>query len=156
MDLNLTEVLASLIGTAGTIIAAVAVALINQRIKDAQLREQLANAARNAVGAVQQGASGMIQRLDPRLPAGIIPDRLVPGVQYMLEHAGEAVSRFGLTPEKLAEKVVAQIGLKEIDSNIAINASPAPVVVPPLAPSPPGTTADDLNRAELERITGGE
>jgi hypothetical protein len=32
-----------------------------------------------------------------------------------------------------------------------------PVVVapPPLAPSPPGTTADDLNRVELERIRAG-
>lgn len=152
MEISLTEVLVSLIGTAGTIIAAVAVALINQRIKDAQLRDVIANAAKNAVGIVQQGATGMVQRLDPRVPAGIVPDRLVPGVRYMLDHAGEAIERFGITPEKLAEKITAQIGLREIESNIAINASPAPVVVPPLAPSPPGTTASDLNRDQLDEI----
>lgn len=151
MDVSLTEILVSLIGTLGTIVAAVAVALINQRIKDAQLRQVLANAATNAVGVVQQGAAGMVQRLDPRIPAGTIPMQLVPGVQYVLDHAGEAVERFGITPEKVAEKIMAQIGLKEIESNIAINASPAPVVVPPLAPSPAGTTAADLNRAELDR-----
>lgn len=152
MELSLTEILVSLIGTAGTVIAAVAVALINQRVKDAQLRQVIANAAKNAVGIVQQGATGMVQRLDPRVPAGLVPERLIPGVQYMLDHAGEAIERFGVTPEKLAEKITAQIGLKEIESNIAINASPAPIVVPPLAPSPPGTTADDLNRLELDRL----
>lgn len=155
MDVSLTEVLVSLIGTLGTIIAAIAVALINQRIKDAQLREVIANAAKNAVGVVQQGAVGMVQRLDPRIPAGTIPDKLVPGVQYVLDHAGEAVARFGITPEKVAEKITAQIGLKEIESNIAINQSPAPIVVPPLAPSPPGTTATDLNRDELDRLHRG-
>lgn len=157
MEISLTQVLVSLIGTAGTIIAAVAVALINQRVKDAQLRDVITNAAKNAVGIVQQSATGMVERLDPRIPAGsLIPDRLVPGVQYMLDHAGEAVERFGITPDKLAEKITAQIGLKEIESNIAINASPAPVVVPPLAPSPPETTATDLNLDQLDQLRRGQ
>lgn len=150
-EVHLTEVLVSLIYVAGPVIGAVAVALINARVKDEQLRQVLANAAKNAVGVVQQAGTGAVRSLDPRIPAGVVPERLVPGVQYMLDHAGEAVERWGITPEKLAEKITAQIGLKAIESNIAINASPAPVVVEPLAPSPPGTTAADLNRAELDR-----
>lgn len=153
-DISLTAIIVSLIGTAGTIIAAVAVALINQRVKDAQLALELGNAVKNAVGAVQQGTTAMVERADPRLH-GVVPEKLVPGVQYVLDHAGEAVSRFGVTPEKVADKIVAQIGLKEIEANIAVSGSSTPALAPPLAPVPPslpGTTADDLNKDFLNQI----
>jgi hypothetical protein len=155
--ISFTQILIALIGTAGTVIAAVAVAFINSHVKDAQLRKVLENAVKNSLGAVQQGAQNMVLTADPKLVTGLIPQSLVPGVQYVLDNASEAVERFGQTPEVIANKIVAQIGLGEIATNLAVSASPPPIAVPPMTPV--DVTADivataDLNRVEAARHTG--
>lgn len=132
--ISFTEIIVSLIGTAGVVITAIAVALINRKVQDSVLREVLANAVKNGIGAIQQGATNMVRQADPQLVTGLIPPRLVPGVQYVLDNAGEAVARFGQTPELIASKLVAQLGLGEIETNLAVSASPPPIAIPPMTP----------------------
>jgi hypothetical protein len=146
-----TEIFVALIGTAGTVIAAIAIAFINSRIRDAQLREVLSNAVKNSVGAVQQGAQQMVIAADPQLVTGLIPAKLVPGVQYVLDNASEAVERFGQTPEVIASKIIAQIGLGEIATNLAVSASSDPIAIPPMTPADETAKTVDLNRAEAAR-----
>jgi hypothetical protein len=109
----------------------------DKRIKDAMAAEQLKNSVQNAVGIVQQTGS------------------INAGVDYVKNQAEEGVARFPQTDDKIAEKITAQIGLAAIATNLAVSGNSTAAVVPPLAPSPPGTTADDLNRAELMRHQGG-
>ena len=56
-----------------------------------------------------------------------MPEYLAPGVQYVLDHAGSEAERFGLTPESIADKIVAQLGLKNMETNLAITAAATPV-----------------------------
>lgn len=150
---DLTPIIVATIGGVFAVINAVAVHMIAAHFKDRQLRQVLENAVQNSLGSIQQAASGAVIAYDPKL-IGIIPEKLAPGVQYVLNHASEAVERFGVTPSAVADKIVSRIGLKEIETNLAITASPASEIVPPLAPSAPGTTAADLNRAEIARHGG--
>ena len=62
------------------------------------------------------------------------------GVQYVLDNAGDEAARLGITQEKIASKIDAQIGLANIVTNQATAASAAPspapldpVVSPPVA-----------------------
>jgi hypothetical protein len=149
--ISFTEIIVALIGTAGTILTAVAIAIINRKIENSQLREVLANAVKNGVGAVQQGAQRMITEADPQLVTGLIPPRLVPGVQYVLDNASEAVERFGQTPELIAGKIVAQIGLGEIETNLVVSASPDPVAIPPMTPADETAATVRFNRQEAAK-----
>jgi hypothetical protein len=156
--IELTPIVLALIGGVFAVIRAVAVYYIDKRVHDQQLRELLDHSVVNALGIIQQAASGAAIKSSPHL-AGIVPAKLVPGVQYVLDHAPDAVARWGITPEAIAEKLISRAGLREIDTNIAVSASAAtPVVVPPLAPSSPITepTAADLNRQELQRVLASQ
>lgn len=147
--IDLTQIIIAVVGGVFTILAtvlAVVVPLVvNKYVKDKQAAVVVSNAITNALGKIQQAgqayAEGEIQQLHPHLN---VPDYLAPGVQYVLDHAGEEASRFGLTPESIADKIVAQIGLKNMETNLAITqgATPvtnrmgvtAPVVAGPMAP----------------------
>lgn len=148
----LLAVIAGLFGLGKIVITA----LIERRIKNAEMRDLLEKALDNGLGAIQQAASGQVVAAHVTLPAGMVPDRVAPGVQYVFDHAGEALDHFGITAEAVGEKLIARIGKKEIETNIAVTASPAsPAIIPPLAPSPEGTTAAALNRDQLDRIARG-
>lgn len=152
---ELTPIILAILGFVFAMIQIVAKYYIDKRTHDAQLRDMLEKAVSNGLGAIQQSASGVVIRASPQL-LGVVPGPLIPGVQYVLNHASEAVERFGITPALIAEKIISRTGLREIDTNIAATASNTPGVIPPLAPSSPITTASVLNRQELERIMAGE
>lgn len=132
---------------------------LERRVKDAQMRDLLEKALQNGLGVIQQAASGQVIAARPSLSpvvADLIPNNIKPGVQYVLDHAPEALEHFGVTTDKVADKLIARIGVKEIETNMAVTANPAtPAIIPPLAPSPEGTTAASLNRDELARIAVG-
>lgn len=119
------------------VVASVIGYYIQQRIKDRNMANLLCNAMQNAVGKIQivaQGAADQeIQKLDPRLN---VPAWIAPGVQYMIDHAPEALDHFGITPQDVADKILAQIGVKNIQANQAVNSSNTPVIIPPLAAVP--------------------
>lgn len=148
----LTPVIVAVIGAVFAGLRAVAIYYVDLRVHDEQLRKVLEDAINNGLGAVQQAASGATTQMNPVvLPrrTANVPATLVPGVQYVLKHADEAVKRFGVTPEAIAEKLVSRAGLREIDTNIAATASATPGVVPPLAPS---AAVTDMPPTDRNRI----
>lgn len=125
---------------------------LKKHLSDQELAAQLSNAFNNSLGAVQQGVSRMIIPPSVAVATSAVPERLQPGVQYVINNAEEALARWPMSPERMAEKIVAREGLKEIETNLAVAGSEAPVAVPPLTPAE--VTAETLNRAELDRVTG--
>jgi hypothetical protein len=108
---------------------------VMNHIKDKQAALAVSNAVQNSLGKIQQAgqavAEGQIAKLRPQLN---VPDYLAPGVQYVLDHAGEEAARFGLTPEAIADKISAKLGLKNMEMNLAITQSAMPIAAAPLAP----------------------
>ena len=161
-SIDVTQILITIISGFFSIVVAVLGAwltyIINKNIQDKQAALAVSNAVRNSLGKIQQAgqavAEGEIQKLHPHLN---VPEYLAPGVQYVLDHAGEEAKRFGLTPESIADKIVAQLGLKNMETNLALTASAtpvtrkvgdnvtvmAPVVAGPLAPVPQAVTLVD-------------
>ena len=129
MNIDLTGVAVSLIGVVGSILAIVINAQIQSRMKDQQATAILTTAVKNSLGAIQQAADAGIRTLAPSLPIPSSMQSLAPGVQYVLDHAGDEAVRLGVTPEEIAGKIDAQIGLGKI-------ASPASVTAPVLAGIP--------------------
>jgi hypothetical protein len=131
----------------------VATYLINRRIKDQQLRDVMANVIENGLGVAQQAATGTVLRVNPQL-RGVVSGKWAPGVQYVLNHAAEAITRFHISAERIEEKLIAAEGKKEIQSNMALTASSTPLAVSPIGPMPSSQeiTAAELNRQELQRV----
>lgn len=130
-----TTIVVAIVGGIFSTIMAVALAIINAKIKDKQAAEVISAAVKNSLGALQKAATSEIQTLQPHIPG--VPPSLVPAVQYVLDQAPEAAARLGVDSTSIAQKVEAQIGLANIATNLAITANPAtPEVVPPLAPTP--------------------
>lgn len=142
----LTPIAVAVVGGVFGLIKVWSIYVINSRVKDQALATQLDNAAANALGVVQQAAAGAITAtLSPQVADSHIAPRLMPGVQYMLDHAAESVDRYKVTWDKppvqvLADKIISREGLAQIATNLAISGAATPVVAPPLSAIPP--TAD--------------
>src|SRR5690349_15097431 len=97
--LDWTQIIIALGAAALPVIGAIAVAMIQANVKDKQLCNTLENAVQNSLGILQQAAAGAATlRVDPTVQAKV-PTELAPAVQYVANHAGEAMQRFGVTPE---------------------------------------------------------
>lgn len=127
--LDLTAICVTLITAMVPIIGTILTLVISSRMKDKQAAETLAAAVRNAVGALGEAGKHGLEAMRPRLAIPGVPMALQPGVQYVLDHAGDEAERLGITPDKIAEKVVAQLGLSKI--------KPPTIVIPALPSSPP-------------------
>lgn len=141
-----------LVGLVFSVMRVLSAYWLKKHMTDQALAEQLSSAFNNALGAVQQGTERML--IPPSVAVqATVPERLQPGVQYVINNAEEALQRWPMSPERMAEKIVAREGLKEIETNLAVSGSEVPMAVPPLAPV--GTTTEELNKAELARVRGG-
>lgn len=153
--IDFTQVLIAIVTSALSIIGAVLAAavpiLINKYVQDRNAARVIETAVQNSLGKLQQAgidlATHEIQNYRPSMP---VPASLQPGLQYVIDHAGPELSRLGVTPQSIADKIVSRIGLENIKTNQALTASatPAnvgdltlPVVAPPLAPVPAVVTA---------------
>jgi len=132
--IDLTGIAVSIVSGIFSILGIVVSAWIISHMKDQAAAVTVSNAVKNSLGAMQQASVSEIQQIHPQI-AGV-PTSLAPGVQYVLDNAGDEASRLGLTPTVIASKVEAQIGLKNIDTNIAISGNETPAIVPPLATTP--------------------
>lgn len=158
---DLTPIIVAVVGgifSVATVVVGTWVSVfVMNNMKDKQAALAVSNAVKNSLGKIQQAgqalAEGEIQKLHPHLN---VPDYLAPGVQYVLDHAGEEAARFGLTPEAIADKITAQLGLKNMETNLAItqSATPmtqrrgdmtmmSPIVAGPMAPVPQAVTILD-------------
>lgn len=137
MIIDLTGIAVSLVGVFGSAMSVVITAVINARMKDKQAAATLAAAVANSLGAMQQAATNAVLTTRPLISLPGVPTSLQVPVQYVLDHAGPELARFkGLTPQLVAEKVSAQIGLTSIAANLAVAASPAPIIPNPLGAVP--------------------
>jgi len=132
---DLTGIIVAVIGGVFSIAALVVGAWISSRMKDAQSAAVLGAAVKNALGAMQQAAAGVITAQHPTITIPPMPGaspQLAVGVQYVLDHAGGEAARFGVTPDAIADKISAQIGLVKLAA-----AAPAGLAVPlPVIRSP--------------------
>jgi hypothetical protein len=110
--------------------------IVSARMKDQQAADALTAAVRNALGAMQQSSTLTARTLGPHVVIPGVPAGLQPGVQYVLDHAGTEAIRLGVSPEKIAEKILAQVGLTQIQTNQAVASSAVSVVPDPLGPVP--------------------
>jgi hypothetical protein len=134
MNIDLTGVAVSLIGAFASIVGAVFLAWLQSHMKDQQAAATIGTAVQNAVGAMQQAAQSGIGALKPSVNIPGMPPNMQVGVQYVLDHAGDELKRYtDITPDKIADKIKAQIGLYNIDSNVNTAAAPGPTT-PPMAP----------------------
>jgi hypothetical protein len=136
MTLDLTGLLVAIVGGFFSVATLVVGAWINARMQDTAARQTLNTAVQNSLGAIQQAAAMAIMSGKPQITIPGIPANLAPGVQYVLDHAGDEATRLGVSPALIADKVSAQIGLTQIATNLAIAASPTPLVPAPLGPVP--------------------
>lgn len=134
MTIDLTGVAVAAVGGFLSILGSIAMLLINSRIKDKQAADTLAAAVRNSIGAIQQAATTGVALMKPQVRIAGVPDNVAVGVQYVLDHAGDEAARWGVTPEGIADKISAQLGLAAIQANIAIAAGPTSANPLPLAP----------------------
>ena len=130
MTVDVTGVAVAFISVAIPTIGSVFAAWLASHIKDKAAAEVVSDAVKNSLGAVQQAATSEIQALHPQISG--VPAVLQPGVQYVLDQAGPEAQRLGITPVAIAQKIEAKIGLANIATNLAVTASPMPVVAPPL------------------------
>jgi hypothetical protein len=130
--IDFSAVAVAVIGGVFTVIQAYANAQINKLDTDKQSATVLEAAMKNSLGALQQAtegaAKGYIKPVTVQLPAQYAG--VAVAVQYVLDHAGDEAARFGLTPEAIAEKIIARIGVASIQSNIQSAAAPGPTTVP--------------------------
>jgi len=156
--IDLTPIVVAIVGGFFSIATAVIgtwlTAVITKNVKDKAAATVLENAVQNSLGKLQQAgtqvATAAVEQYKPTLP---VPQELQPAVQYVFDHAGDEAARFGLTQQKIADKIVSRLGLKNIETNLAVSQASAPVkvdgveapvVVPPMASVPSRVSAVTL------------
>ena len=149
-SLDMTQILIALIGASFSLIASFAIYLTNSHVKNTSMAQLLDNAVNNALGFMQQAATTAVRESRPQIHG--VPDNIRPGVQYVLDHAGEAVSHFNLKDEHIWDKIVSRSGLKEIETNIAVASSDLPVVNKPLDPVPAMPAAVDPSQTRPRAV----
>jgi hypothetical protein len=113
---NMTQIILDLVNNlAFPIVGAFATYLINDKVKNHQLATQLSNAVQNGLGVIQQDATSVIKSANLTIP--IQDPRFRKGVQYVLDNAEEAVAHWRISPDKIAQKLEAKIGLAELGPN---------------------------------------
>ncbi len=132
--IDLTGIAIATVSGTFSILAIVVPAWLASKMKDKAAAAVVSEAVKNSLGALQQATTSEITAFHPQI-AGV-PDALAPGVKYVLDQAGPEAARLGITPAAIAQKIEAKVGLANIATNLALTASPAPIVVAPLDPVP--------------------
>jgi hypothetical protein len=134
---DLTGVATSCIAGFFGLLSVAVPSILDRHMKNQAAREVMTRAITASLGALQQSSTTIGQMLAPRVTIANVPDRLAPAVQYIIDNAGPEMEQLGITPERAAAKVLAEIGLRQIAVNTAVAASPAPITPDPLGPIPP-------------------
>jgi hypothetical protein len=134
MTVDLTGIAAAAITGAFTVLGAVLLAIIQSKIKNAQMASLLSEAVKNSLGKIQNAT--IVQVNGAAMLHPTLSPNLAVGVQYVVDHAPEAMSHFDITPDAIADKIVAQIGLSNIATNLAVSANATPAIAAPLSQVP--------------------
>jgi hypothetical protein len=131
---DLTQILLAVVTGVFTVLAAVVPIMIQKYVTDKKMADVLERGLQNSLGVLQQASEQEIRAAAIKLPH--VPVAVAPAVQYMLDHANDARLHFGLTDQLIAEKIIARMGVKNIETNIAIAGSAGPLTPDPIAPVP--------------------
>jgi hypothetical protein len=134
MQVDITQILIAAIGGIFSVLSIIMTAWIQAHVKDNKMRNLLECAVQRSLGALQQASDKELQQASLSLK---LPAEVAFGVQYVCTHAQEALDHYGITPEHIAEKIQALIGLKAIEINKAVAASSTPIIPKPLDKVPP-------------------
>jgi len=139
MTVDLTGIATAVIGGVFSLLGIWLMFVIQSKVKNPQMAQQLQNATTNALGAIQKASEAEIQRSAALHPT--VPRNLAPGVEYLTTHAAEAIGYFGnIADSALAAKLDAKIGLAKIAAGDAPKALSSPVIPPAAAmTTAPGT-----------------
>lgn len=140
MTVDLTGIAVSIIGGIFTIIGIVFTAWLQSHMKDQAAAVTLGNAVKNSLGAMQQAATKAVVVMNPQARIPGLSQQGQVGLQYVLDHAGDEAKRLGITPDAIADKINAQVGLANIATNTATASSPAPSPLPLAPVTPPKPT----------------
>lgn len=119
MTIDLTGVAVAAVSGIFSILGLVLTFLINKYVQDKAAKETLATALQNSLGAGEQAATSAVSVAHPSIEVVGMDKRTAASVQYVLNHAGPEAARFGLTPDSIADKVNARIGLRKLDAATA-------------------------------------
>ena len=129
--IDFTAIAVSFIGGLMTIAGSLFLVWLQGHMKDQAAALVIGNAVQNALGAVKQAADAGLAAHPLQL---VVPGLAAPnaaGVQYVLDNAGPELKRFaGITPETIAEKIDAKIGLGKLADATAALAATAVVAIP--------------------------
>jgi hypothetical protein len=114
-----TPIVGAIVGGVFSIVGSVFLAWLQSHMKDQAAAATLGKAVQNALGAAQNAVDAGLKAhpLQSSLPVGTSP-AVASGVQYVLNQAGPEMARLGVTPDAVAGKVEAQIGLSRIAAPI--------------------------------------
>lgn len=131
---NVTSIInTAIVGVTG-VIGSVFLAWLQSHMKDKQAALVVSNAVKNSLGAIQQAGVNYVTSLSPEVHIPGVSPQLATGIQYVLNNAGPEAARLGITPEGIASKIDAQIGIAAIQTNIAVAGNATPVVPAPVGP----------------------
>jgi hypothetical protein len=134
MTVDLTGIAVSIVAGLFAVLGPVLLAIIQSKVKNQQMRDLLATTVQNSLGKIQQATDAQLLSAIALHPT--LSPKMAVGVQYVADHAAEAVDHFGITPGAVADKIEAQIGLAHIATNLAVSGSATPAVPGPLDPVP--------------------
>ncbi|QPF87574.1 hypothetical protein IC762_15340 [Bradyrhizobium genosp. L] len=147
IQVDFTSIIVALINLILPAVGGIATYLINRNVKNQQLAEQLSNAVKNAVGIVQQNIDEALKNNPAVVKLQRGDAAFQKGVDYVLQHAAEAISHFKIPEQRVAEKIEAKIGLAAVETNRAATESSADGFNGPLAPVQMMTTQIPLARS---------
>lgn len=91
--------------------------LINHYVKNAQMASLLEKAVNNSLGTMHNAVIHQITVSDPRVQLPGISEPEKAGLQYVLNHAPEALAHFGTSSEIIVDKIRNRVGQKDMDSD---------------------------------------
>ena len=113
--IDLTQVTIAVVGALSTIIGTVFLAWLQSHMKDQAAAATIGAAVRSSLGTVKQAVSTELTDHPLQVTVPGISAARAAGVQYVLDNAGPELARFPeITPERIAGKIEAQIGLAKI------------------------------------------
>src|ERR1700721_619851 len=120
-----TPIVVAVVGGCFSVIGTVFLAWLQAHMKDQTAALALGNAVKNSLGAAQNAVdAGLVSHpLQTTLPAGTSP-AVAAGVSYVISQAGPEMTRLGITPDAVAAKVAAQIGLSNVPTVAPVMAAP--------------------------------
>lgn len=117
----------TIVGGIFSLIGVLLTAFIGAHMKDQKSAAVLTQAIHDALGAMQQSITDAAATIDTPKKVRIdgVPDHLTVGVMYVMDHAGQEMAHLRQTPEMIADRIRAQIGLRAIATHEAERAAAA-------------------------------